>query len=48
MTDIKKSKQNQFIFLFMGIILTGFGVYLNYGDIINNEFPMPLCYLLWA
>lgn len=23
----------------MGIILTGFGVYLNYGDIVNNEFP---------
>ncbi|MFN7249917.1 MAG: hypothetical protein ACK4M9_03910 [Anaerobacillus sp.] len=34
-----KAKENQLIYLLLGIFLTGMGIYLNYVKILNWEFP---------
>ncbi len=39
MIGTKKAKQNQLVYLFHGILLTGMGIYLNYEYIFNGEFP---------
>ncbi len=39
MTDMKKVKKNQRTYLFSGILAIGMGIYLNYEDIFNGEFP---------
>ncbi|WP_237562883.1 hypothetical protein [Bacillus dakarensis] len=39
LAGFRKAKENRIIYLFLGVLLTILGVYLNYEDIINGEFP---------
>ncbi|MFD2115210.1 hypothetical protein ACFSTH_05530 [Paenibacillus yanchengensis] len=39
MASFKKSKQNQIIYLCLGILLTAVGIYSNYENIMKGEFP---------
>jgi hypothetical protein len=39
MAGMKSANKNQMTYLFVGIFLTGIGIYLNYEDIFNGEFP---------
>ncbi|MFE8698927.1 hypothetical protein ACFYKT_21880 [Cytobacillus sp. FJAT-53684] len=40
-----KTKENQMIYFFLGIFLTGMGIYLNYQDLFNGEFPNSIMLL---
>lgn len=41
----KKSKENRFIYLCVGVLLTILGIYLNFEDIIEGEFPSSIMIL---
>lgn len=45
MSETTKAKQNKFIYLFTGIILTGMGIYLNFDDVVSGVFPDALMIL---
>ncbi|MBO2535774.1 hypothetical protein [Rummeliibacillus suwonensis] len=36
---MKKARENQMIYLFIGVLLTGVGTYINYDDILHLRFP---------
>lgn len=46
MTGTTIAKENQITYLFIGILLTGMGIYLNYEDIFNGEFPDAIMLLV--
>src|SRR5690625_1232209 len=45
MVGNKKSNGNQIIYLCLGLLLTIMGIYLNYQNILNGEFPNALMLL---
>ncbi|WP_312755561.1 hypothetical protein [Rummeliibacillus suwonensis] len=36
---MKKARENQMIYLFVGVFSTGVGIYINYDDILHLRFP---------
>lgn len=36
---MKKARENQFTYLFLGVLMVPLGIYINYNDIIQRTFP---------
>ena len=36
---MKKARENQFTYLFLGVLIVPLGIYINYNDIIQRTFP---------
>lgn len=46
MFNFKSANQNRIIYLFLGVFLTGFGIYLNYEQLFTGEFPDAIMLLV--